>query len=991
MNAKTKRLSLLLVVFALIGIFTLGAFAAEEKTSGDFTYVVENEAAVITAYSGDATDITVPATLGGYPVKEIGQHVFYYCTQIESLTLPEGIEKIGDYAFGGLGGLKKLKIPDSVKIIGESAFSDTAITELTVPESVETIGASAFQDCHKLKKVTISEKIEKIADYAFCRCSQLESITLPATVTEIGEGAIRDCIELESVTLPSGLKTIGESAFYGCESIKSITIPESVETIGSFAFSYTALEAVTVPEGVKTLGFGAFASSKLKSAVILCKISKIEDNLFENCGKLISVTLPDTVTEIGNRAFSSCFKLSEINLPDALKTIGNYAFDDCNALTSIVLPDKVTSIGERAFYSCSGLKLVDTGNVTKIGVEAFSDCDKLEKAIFGSKLKTINKKAFTLPLNADERIHFCYKGTKSQWKEVKINKCPYIQEGPIHFGYTDSHKLKKSVTKATLEIGGTIYEKCSVCDFKREIDSFAKPAYFTLSEESYTYNKKERTPSVTVKDTEGKKLKAGSDYTVKYESGRKLPGKYTVTITFKGNYKGTKKLYFTITLRKTEKLTASSTKTSVTLKWNKVTGADGYIVYKYNSSTKKYEVIKTVTKTSLKISNLKSGTTYKFKVRAYKKDGDTIYGAYSSVKEVTTKLSAPSKVTSKAATTSVKLTWSKSRGADGYRIYYKSGEKWKTLVKSVKGTTYTIKKLKAATKHTFAVRAYKKTKDGTIWSEYKDFSAATKPGKATLTVKSISPGAATLTWKKVTNANSYRVYYKVNKGGYKLYKTYSKPTKVTLKNLKGGDTYTFKVQAGIKVTGSTVWGEAVTKSVKVAYRTTKVLKAMKDCNYLLVTDNFHYQSQDVIAIKGNKIYISAVDSYTGERYSMIYNPTKDIWYIIWDSRGVYTIMNDSDLPEDACADYLIKSNKNTTIPTSFKTTEEWIEGYDLVCETATIDGYKTKFCYEGERLTRVETDLGNGTTLIERIDEFSTTIPDSLFMIPAGYEYVEAE
>ena len=729
MNTKVKRFALLLAVLALIGMLTLGAFAAEEKTSGDFTYVVENEAAVITAYSGEATDVTIPATLGGYPVKEIGQYVFYYCTQIKSLTLPEGIEKIGDYAFGGLGGLKKLKIPDSVKIIGESAFSDTAITELVIPESVETIGASAFAGCLKLKTATVSAKIKKIADYTFSRCVKLEIVNIPESVTEIGEGAFENCFELGAVSLPTGLKTIGAGAFKSCESIKSVALPESVEKIGTLAFEWTGIENITVPASVKTLSFGAFASSKLKSAVLLCEISKIEDNVFENCGNLKSVKLPDSVTQIGNRAFSSCFKLSEINLPDALKTIGNYAFDDCNALTSIVLPDKVTSIGERAFYSCSELKLVDTGNVTKIGVEAFSDCDKLEKAIFGSKLKTINKKAFTLPLNADERIHFCYKGTKAQWKEVKINKCPYIQEGPIHFGYTDSHKLKKSVTKATLEIGGTIYEKCSVCDFKREIDSFAKPAYFTLSEESYTYNKKERTPSVTVKDTEGKKLKAGSDYTVKYESGRKLPGKYTVTITFKGNYKGTKKLYFTITPRKTEKLTASSTKTSVTLKWNKVTGADGYRVYKYNSSTKKYEVIKTVTKTSLKISKLKSGTTYKFKVRAYKKDGDTIYGAYSSVKEVTTKLSAPSEVTSKGGSTSVKLTWSNSRGADGYRIYYKSGDSWKTLVKSVKGTTYTLKNIKNVTKRTYAVRAYKKTKDGTIWSEYKQFRVQTKSAK----------------------------------------------------------------------------------------------------------------------------------------------------------------------------------------------------------------------------------------------------------------------
>ena len=58
---------------------------------------------------------------------------------------------------------------------------------------------------------------------------------------------------------------------------------------------------------------------------------------------------------------------------------------------------------------------------------------------------------------------------------------------------------------------------------------------------------------------------------------------------------------------------------SVTIEWKAVTGADGYIIYKYNSKTKKYKSCGTVgaSVTSYEIAGLKSEKTYKFKVAAY--------------------------------------------------------------------------------------------------------------------------------------------------------------------------------------------------------------------------------------------------------------------------------------------------------------------------------------------------------------------------------------
>ncbi|MBQ7117880.1 MAG: hypothetical protein IJN88_06690, partial [Clostridia bacterium] len=284
-----------------------------------------------------------------------------------------------------------------------------------------------------------------------------------------------------------------------------------------------------------------------------------------------------------------------------------------------------------------------------------------------------------------------------------------------------AHSYKNVTTKATLSKNGKVENKCSVCGYVSKTTTVYYPKTIKLSTTSYTYNGKTKKPSVTVKDSKGNTLKKDTDYTVKYESGRKSPGKYTVTVTFKGKYTGTKKLYFTIAPKATSKITATQTTTTVTLKWNKVTGADGYRVYKYNSKTKKYEKLKDVTKATLKISKLKAGTIYKYKVRAYTKDDGTIWGDYSKVFETATKCKTP-KIT-KLTTTKGKATvkWSNVSGESGYQVYYstKKASGYKKVksykVNVVKGSK---SKLKSGKKYYFKVRAYKKTASGTVYSAW---------------------------------------------------------------------------------------------------------------------------------------------------------------------------------------------------------------------------------------------------------------------------------
>ena len=71
-----------------------------------------------------------------------------------------------------------------------------------------------------------------------------------------------------------------------------------------------------------------------------------------------------------------------------------------------------------------------------------------------------------------------------------------------------------------------------------------------LSKKKLVYNGKKRSPSATVKGSNGLKLKAGRDYKLKTPKGRKKPGTYTYVATGKGNYTGKVKAKFKIVRRR---------------------------------------------------------------------------------------------------------------------------------------------------------------------------------------------------------------------------------------------------------------------------------------------------------------------------------------------------------------------------------------------------------------------------------------------------------
>lgn len=148
------------------------------------------------------------------------------------------------------------------------------------------------------------------------------------------------------------------------------------------------------------------------------------------------------------------------------------------------------------------------------------------------------------------------------------------------------------------------------------VDGAAKYRVYKYSPSKGKYVKYKDVTGTTVKVTG---LKAKKSYTF-YVSALDRSGKVIVE---------SPELSVTTPAKPSSKLSAPTGLTStaksqktVTLKWNKVSGADGYRIYKYSTAKGKFVKYKDVTKTTLKVTGLKAGTSYRFMVASLvKKNG----------------------------------------------------------------------------------------------------------------------------------------------------------------------------------------------------------------------------------------------------------------------------------------------------------------------------------------------------------------------------------
>jgi hypothetical protein len=432
---------------------------------------------------------------------------------------------------------------------------------------------------------TLSDGTVEITKYTGSKTTvEIPSQINGKAVTSIGDDSFdgydnENCKAVTSVTIPDGVTKIGEGAFFCCENLKTVKIPSSVKSIGGWAFYYCPkLKNITLPNGIDVIDRYAFYCDE----------------------SLTSITIPDSVIGIGDNAFVGCYGLTSVVIPDSVTTICGNAFFDCKNLTSVTLPK----------------------NLTIIDYSAFGECPKLKSITIPKTVTYIGESAFGTYYNAGGN-------------EVKVS-------------------------------GFTVY------------------CYSGTEGETYAKNN-------------------GFNY-VLLDSSTSVPRVTTNGFTSKTN--------------------------SVTIKWNKVSGASGYRIYRYNTSTKKWSIVTTIKNGNTLTytqSGLKSGTVYKYKVKAYtKKNGSTTWGESSETLKTAT---TPAKTVISSASkgkTAVKLNWNKVNGADGYKVQQYVGGKW-TTIKTVDSATatYKVTGLKKGTAYKFRIRAFKKVGGQTIFGAYSTVKTVT--------------------------------------------------------------------------------------------------------------------------------------------------------------------------------------------------------------------------------------------------------------------------
>ena len=180
----------------------------------------------------------------GSKIKKIGNAAFHG-NQLQTITLPDGLEEIGEWAFGFNPLGNDLTIPDSLKVIGARAFSRNydyylTISNLTIQNTngLTSIASDAF-DQVRINNLTIEECNEVLCSGVFDK--------------------------IDNLTIESG--TLYEHAFSDA-GIQSVELDSSITSLPDYAFSNNAFQEIHLGHNITRIGYRALYMSSLSDLYV---------------------------------------------------------------------------------------------------------------------------------------------------------------------------------------------------------------------------------------------------------------------------------------------------------------------------------------------------------------------------------------------------------------------------------------------------------------------------------------------------------------------------------------------------------------------------------------------------------------------------------------------------------------------------------------------------------------------------------------------------
>ena len=614
-----------------------------------------------------------------------------------------------------------------------------------------------------------------------------------------------------NAVVSSGVTALGERALADCGSMVSVSLPETLLTVGESCFmSSDALRSITIPNSVRSIGLGAFTACKNLSRVTLGRgLQRIGGQAFRECSSLSSIVIPDGVKKIEYLTFSDCANLMEITIPHTVTVIENHAFANCNILS------RVTFTGTRAQWNA--IDMGDDNDPLLSANITFAGSGPAAPTVTGGK---DSQGRPTLKWNAvtGAAKYEVYRARSKDGDYIKystVTGTSYTNISYIENGNTYYYKVRALDANGTAGAWSSIVSVTSRAASPRTLsapsvtggnDSQGRP---TLKWNAVTGAAKYEVYRARSKDGDYIKYSTvtGTSYTnISYiENGNTYY--YKVRALKSDGTAGAWSSIVSVTYRAVSTGTLSAPSVTggkdsqgrPTLKWNAVSGAAKYEVYRARSKDGDYIKYSTVTGTSYtNTSYIESGNTYYYKVRALKSDGTA--GAWSSIVSVTYKqtLSAPAVTGGNDSQGRPTLKWDKVAGAAKYEVYRarsKDGDYIKYSTQTSTGYTNSAY-LTSGSTYYYKVRALDANGTAGPWSDVVAVTCRLGLTAPSVTGGNDSQGRPTLKWDKVAGAAKYEVYRSYSQNGnYSKYSTQTSTGYTNSSYLTSGSTYYYKVRA----------------------------------------------------------------------------------------------------------------------------------------------------------------------------------------------------
>ena len=688
--------------------------------------------------------LTLPAD-----VTTIGAYAFYECKSLTGkLVIPSTVTAITQYAFNNCSGFNSLTLPDTITKIDKCAFNGCSgfENEFKLPASVTTIGESAFMDCTGfIGNLDIPEKVTSVGKSAFANMIGLTGyLYLPAKLTTFGDNCFAGCGGLTNqkdkdgkditIMIAEGTKILPQYMFYACENLTSIQVPQTIQTINSAAFAKTN-NGLTLY--VFAGGDGAKWARSLSSDEKTFKIEYLD--------ALAAVTL-------SNRTYT----MRVGNTRDLSATVRYYVEKDGVDVpvdkTEKEAPDKLvwtmSSKGAYASYAGGKVTAVKAGSerITVMPEDgktsdicAVTVVDKYVKSVKLDDTKQVNfstaKKDGSVVMTATISMQgfaeaLSYNEIKKEdfqavfkAKDAGIVK---IVQGDVQFNddFTEATvtatitPVKSGTTSVSLEANVAGDAKTTVSSTRTfkvttplksvQIPKTAKVKEGKTVALAVTYNPSDATTQKvtwTSSDTSIATVSSSGVVTGKKE------GKVQITCTPVNNADygdAAAEVTCTVTVESKTALevvtnvkAVSAGKNKIKLTWDKSPYAEGYIIYAKKNGVYGYCGM-TTSQTATSYTDTKAPDkeygfywVYAYKTGANGKRVMSPVGKYVYAKGTCLEVANLKAYSQKG---NVKLTWTKSEGAQGYLIYGKRGkdDKYAYIGMTAKGTATSYVDKKAA-------------------------------------------------------------------------------------------------------------------------------------------------------------------------------------------------------------------------------------------------------------------------------------------------------